>query len=349
MTQQIFLGSRCVSSNDLCYIIAEIAVNHNGSVSVAHEMLEVAKAACADAVKFPTFRIDALVVAIAAKAEYQVTPTGEGNRTDMMRALDLQHEDGQASRQHCAMVRVDFLSTAFDAQSLVDIIALNPTCLKWPSGELNNITFLRQAAATGLPLLLSAGIGSIAEIATAIDVLATGGLEDVCILQYVSNNPARIEDQKLRVIPAIAQVFVKVIGFSGHTDGPYATIPARRLRMAVLEKHFTLNRKMSGPDHAASVEKADFGQRVDCIRQIETVLGGGVKRMMWKEKNTLSAARKSLMLASNFPSDHVLQAKYMAVKRLSTKLVSSQVDFFIGRALRCAAKTDTMVQLDYAA
>ena len=221
------LGSRRVSAEDSCYIVAEIGVNHNGDLGLAHRMIDAAKAAGADAVKFQTFRTDDLVTAAAQKATYQTETTGSGTQAEMLRRLELPIEAFTELRSHCVAVGIDFMSTAFDSVSLEAVDSLGPICLKWPSGELNNIALLRQAARSQLPVMLSTGMGSLTEISVAVDQLATEGCKDIVILQCVSNYPASIEDQNLRVIPALSQVFGRPVGFSDHTAGPFAAIAAR--------------------------------------------------------------------------------------------------------------------------
>ena len=347
MAHHIHISGRRISADDPCYVIAEIGVNHNGDIGLAHAMIDAAKAAGADAVKFQTYRTDALVVSTAAKAAYQVTQTGGGSQSDMLRALELRQADFAALKAHCDTAGVDFLSTAFDPQSLDEVIGLGPACLKWPSGELNNTPLLRQAAGSGLPILLSTGMGSVAEIATAIDLLAEQDLHDVCILQCVSNYPARIEDQNLRVIPTMSGVFGKPVGFSDHTKGPFAALAARGLGMAVLEKHFTMDRTMAGPDHTSSIEPAEFGQMVQVLRQVEIGLGDGIKRMVASERGTLSAARKSLVFAMDLPAGHVVTVTNILAKRPGTGLSPPQIDIILGRTLTRDVEADEMVQLDH--
>ena len=342
-----FLGPRRVSAGDPCYVIAEVGVNHNGSIDLAHKMIDAAKVAGADAVKFQTYRTDDLVLATAPKAAYQQDTTGGGSQREMLRRLELPVAAFRELRQHCNDVGIDFMSTAFDGISLDTVVGLNPVCLKWPSGELNNAALLRQAARCGLPIVLSTGMGSLAEVAAALDVLQAVGNPDVVILQCVSNYPARIEDQNLRVLPAMSQAFGKPVGFSDHTIGPFAAIAARALGMSVLEKHFTLDTTMEGPDHAASITPDEFARMVDVLRAIEAGLGDGVKRPIISEAGVRAVARKSLVYRRALPRDHVLTEGDLIAKRPGTGVAPDRLDMFLGRKLSRDVEADEMLAINH--
>ena len=343
MSVSIQLGGRRISADDPCYIIAEVGVNHNGDSGLAHKMIDAARKAGADAVKFQTYRTDALITANTRKADYQTGATGDGPQNEMLRRLELPHETFAELARHCRDVGVDFMSTAFDSDSLELVSRLDPVCLKWPSGELTNTLLLRQAAQYGLPILLSTGMGTLTEISTALDLLAVNGTDDVVILQCVSNYPAAIEEQNLRVLPHMSAVFGKPVGFSDHTEGPYSAVAARALGMSVLEKHFTLDRNMEGPDHRASIEPAEFDQMVTVLRRVEKGLGDGVKRRLNSEHNVMAVARKSLVYLRDIPEGHVLSLQDLTAKRPGTGLPPAEVDMFIGRVLARAVTRDEQV------
>lgn len=331
ITPELTIAGRRIAADAPTYVIAEIGVNHNGDIRLAHDLVDAAKSAGADAVKFQTFITEENILPEAEKAEYQNRTTGEGSQFDMVRKLELPFEDFTALKAHCDRIGIDFMSTAFDPVSLDFVASLDPVCLKWPSGELTNWPLLRQAKRTGLPIMLSTGMGSLAEIAAAIDLL--GPDADVIILQCVSNYPARIEDQNLRVLPVMQAAFGCPVGFSDHTVGPYAALAAKALGMSVLEKHFTLDCTMEGPDHAASIEPDDFAQMVQVLRQIEAGLGDGVKRPLEAEANVKSVARKSLVYRADLPAGHVLKEEDLAGKRPGHGVGLDRMDQFLGRAL----------------
>ncbi len=347
MSAYIKLGNRRISADEPCYIIAEVGVNHNGDVDLAHKMVDAAKAAGANAVKFQTYKTDALITANTKKADYQTGTTGAGSQDAMLRQLELPQEVFAGLAKHCRDVGVDFMSTAFDSESLEVVSKLNPVCLKWPSGELTNTLLLRQVAQYDLPILLSTGMGTLTEISAALDLLAAHGTDDVVILQCVSNYPAAIEEQNLRVLPNMAAVFGKPTGFSDHTEGPYAALAARALGMSVLEKHFTMDRTMEGPDHRASIEPAEFSKLVSVLRQVEMGLGDGVKRRLKSEQNILTVARKSLVYLRDLSAGHVLTIEDLTAKRPGNGLPPDEVDTVIGRVLDKAVTRDEQVQRDH--
>jgi N,N'-diacetyllegionaminate synthase len=338
---ELQIAGRRIAADAPTYVIAEIGVNHNGDAALAHKMIDAAKQTGADAVKFQTFRTQDVMLESAAKADYQNRTTGAGSQFDMVRALELPFEVFAELRDHCREVGIDFMSTAFDPNSLDYIASLDPACLKWPSGELTNWPLLRQAKAVGLPIMLSTGMGSLREIAAAVDLL--GPDAELIILQCVSNYPARIEDQNLRVLPVIQAAFGCPVGFSDHTIGPFAALAAKALGMSVLEKHFTLDCNMEGPDHTASTEPQDFASMISLLRQIEAGLGDGVKRPLPAEENVRNVARKSLVYRRDLPAGHVLQEDDLIGKRPGHGVEVDRMELFVGRSLVQDVTLDQML------
>ncbi|MGC6517259.1 MAG: N-acetylneuraminate synthase family protein [Candidatus Puniceispirillaceae bacterium] len=345
MSPTIQIAGREIAAQAPCYVIAEIGVNHNGDKALAHKMIEEAHKQGADAVKFQTYRTQDLVLETAIKADYQARSTGEGSQYDMLRSLELPFEVFAELRDHCQDIGIDFMSTAFDPISLDYVISLKPACLKWPSGELTNLPLLRKAKASGLPVMLSTGMGNLGEISKAVDVL--GADTDIVILQCVSNYPARIEDQNLRVLASMQSAFGCPVGFSDHTIGPYAALVAKALGMAVLEKHFTLDCTMTGPDHAASIEAKEFGEMVRLLRQIEAGLGDGVKRATSSEKMMQSVVRKSIVYRDDFAAGHVLQEDDMMGKRPGNGVEVSRMDQFVGSVLTQDVAKDDLLEISH--
>jgi N-acetylneuraminate synthase/N,N'-diacetyllegionaminate synthase len=345
MYPSIEIGGRRIAEDAPCYVIAEIGVNHNGDLALAHRLIDAAAEAGADAVKFQTYLTDELVMSDVRQAAYQSRNLGEsGTQADMLRQLELPFSAFAELAEHCRRVGVDFISTAFDAPSLEFVISLRPVCLKWASGELTNKPLLMQAAQTGLPLLLSTGMGSLTEIARTVDWLA--GRMPLVILQCVSDYPAAIEDQNLRVLPALRNAFGCPSGFSDHTIGPYAALAARSLGMAVLEKHFTLDKTLPGPDHRASVEPAEFGDLVRLLRAVEAGLGDGVKRPRAVENDVRAVARKSLVWRADRTAGHIVTAADLTAKRPGTGVAPDRMDDFVGRRLGRSVAAGTMVVVE---
>lgn len=343
MNPEITLGERVISADSPCYIIAEIGINHNGNPGLAHQLIDAAINAGVDAVKFQTYVTDELVTHQAAQADYQVNNTGSKNsQADLLRQYELPFPVFTELYDHCRESHIDFISTAFDPVSLDFVLSLNPVCLKWASGELTNRPLLEQAAESGLPLLLSTGMGTITEISCAIDWL--NNRMPLAILQCVSNYPAALEDQNLRAIQTLSMAFGCPTGFSDHTLGSHAAVAARALGMAVLEKHFTLDKTLPGPDHSASIESDEFKQLVQLIRAIEKGLGNGVKRPCATETNVSLVARKSLVYRNDLPAKHIIGLQDLTAKRPGTGLPPDQMALFIGRTLTEPVKRDEMAQ-----
>lgn len=340
----IKIGRRRVSAADPCYIIAEIGVNHNGDVSLAHRLIDEAFKAGADAVKFQAFHAAELALVGAPKANYQKQSTGAGNQLEMLQGLELPVQAFVELRDHCHQIGIDFICTAFDSASLDEVLDLHPTCLKWPSGDINNFPLLRQATASGVPMIVSTGMATIGEVSAALDQIAEGRTKDVVLLQCVSNYPAKIEDQNLRAMVAMSSAFGVPVGFSDHTTTEHAAIAAKALGMSVLEKHFTLDRTMEGPDHEASMEPADFGALVKVLRSIEIGLGDGVKKPVASEMNTRSVARKSLVFTRDLPAGHVISRQDLTAKRPAGGVSPDLIDLFVGQTLLGAVERD--YQLD---
>ncbi|WP_252259377.1 N-acetylneuraminate synthase family protein [Erythrobacter aurantius] len=339
----IAIGRRSLSDRDPCFIIAEIGVNHDGDLEIAHKMIDAAKASGADAVKFQTFKTEANILRDAPKADYQKRQTGDGSQFDMVRRLELQFADFVELKRHCDAIGIEFLTTAFDPEALDFVVSLSPACLKWPSGEINNLALLRQAARSRLPVLVSTGMASLGEVDRALDELR--GSCDFAVMQCVSDYPARLEDQNLRVLRTFAAAFHCPVGLSDHTLGQTAAIAARALGMAVLEKHFTLDAAMPGPDHAASMEPHDFRTMVDTLRALETGLGDGIKRPVEAELSTRAVARKSLVYARDLAEGHLLTADDLCAKRPGTGLPADLIDQLCGQTLARAVSADTQVRL----
>ncbi len=339
----ITIGNRRISAIDPCYIIAEIGVNHDGDIDVAHAMIDAAHECGADAVKFQTFRTEANILIDAPKADYQQRQTGEGSQFDMVRKLELAFEDFTELKRHCDAIGIEFLTTAFDPAALDFVISLAPVCLKWPSGEITNLALLRQAASSGLPVLLSTGMASLGDIDRAVEELR--GHCDYVTLQCVSDYPAALEDQNLRVLSSFASSFGCPVGFSDHTLGSAAAIAARALGMAVLEKHFTLDASSAGPDHAASMEPDEFKAMVATLRALEKGLGDGIKRPVTAELSTRKVARKSLVFANDLLAGHRLSAEDLLAKRPGDGLGPEHLDLIMGKRLLDDVAADQRVQL----
>ncbi len=316
-------------------IIAEAGVNHNGDISLAKKLIVAAADAGADLVKFQTFTAKNLVSSSAPKAEYQKKTT-ESNESqlEMIQKLELSREDHAVLIQECSAHGIGFFSTAFDFQSFDLLMELG--CLeqiKIPSGELTNLPLLRYMSRFGKPLLLSTGMANLGEIEAAIEVVEAAGTPRrlITVLHCTTEYPTPMEDVNLRAMVAMKKAFGVNTGYSDHTPGIEIPIAAVALGATVIEKHFTLDRNLPGPDHKASLEPHELKAMVEGIRNIERALGDGVKRPSPSELKNKPIARKSLVAIRPIRAGETLSAENMTAKRPGTGLSPMRWDEVIGR------------------
>lgn len=324
------------------YIIAEAGVNHNGSLKIALNLVDVAAEAGADAVKFQTFKADRLVSRNAPKAEYQTRTTdATESQFEMIRKLELDEDAHEMLIEHCKKRRVEFLSTPFDVES-VDLLTsrFDLSLLKLPSGEITNAPLLLKAAQTGKPVILSTGMSVLGEIEDALGVLAFGYVsgnappslaafrdaycshvgqaalrEKVTLLHCTTEYPAPFDDVNLKAMDTLRSAFGLAVGFSDHTPGIAVAIAAAAREAVVIEKHFTLNRNLPGPDHKASLEPAELAQMIRGVRAVERALGTSAKRPAPSEIKNMVVARKSLVAACGVAKGETFRHENLTVKR----------------------------------
>lgn len=328
------------------FIIAEAGVNHNGSLERALEMVDAAAAAGADAVKFQTFSADALATATAPKAAYQAEQTGANNgQQEMLRALELSAEDHRRLAERCAARGVTFMSAAFDPGSFDLLTELGVDRVKIASGELTNVPFLRRVAGLGLPTYLSTGMATLDEVRAALEVLEAAGLRRqlVTVLQCTTEYPTPPADVNLRAMLTMRDELGMAVGYSDHTQGIHVPVAAVALGAEVLEKHFTLDRSLPGPDHAASLEPGELAEMVRCVREIEAALGDGVKRPSATEQANAAAARKSIVAATDIEPGTAFTDANLAVKRPGTGVSPLRWDELLGRTASRSYRPDDMI------
>ena len=303
-------------------IIAEAGVNHNGDLQLAKQLIEVAAQAGADYVKFQTFRSEKLVSRFAEKAEYQKRNMNDssGNQLEMLRKLELSAADHQALIAHCKQHHIHFLSTAFDAESIDFLASLPIDFFKIPSGEATNFLYLKQVAEKGLPVILSTGMCDLSEVKLAVEVLCRFGLpkEAITLLHCHTEYPTRMECVNLNAMVAMGRELGLPVGYSDHTAGIEVPIAATALGAVVIEKHFTLDRNLPGPDHQASLEPDELKEMVGCIRHIEIALGSPLKEPSAEELKNRAVARKSLIAARHICKGERFSEENLTVKRPGT-------------------------------
>ena len=260
------------------FIIAEAGVNHNGSLDLALSLIDAAKAAGADAVKFQTFRADNLATATAHKAAYQERSTSnEETQFQMLKRLELDAEAHHRLIEHCRVVGIQFLSSPFDIESADLLEQMDVSLYKIPSGEITNLPYLRHIGRKGKPVILSTGMSTLVEVEEGVQALRESGVKDITLLHCVTEYPAPFDEINLRAMHTLHTAFGLPVGYSDHTPGTEIAIAAVALGAVVIEKHFTLDRNLPGPDHAASLEPSELKQMVSAIRHVESALGDGIK------------------------------------------------------------------------
>lgn len=311
------------------YVIAEVGVNHNGSLQRALACIDQAAAAGADAVKFQTFVSEKLVTRQAQKAEYQTENTASTeSQLEMLKKLELRFEDFVKLKNYCAQKGIDFLSTPFDEESAAFLDSIGVEAFKIGSGDMNNIPFLHQLNRYRRPVLLSTGMADLAEVRESLDALSDC---PVILLHCTSDYPAPLKDVNLAAIRTLQQTFGRTTGYSDHTEGIEISLAAAAFGAQVIEKHFTLDRTLPGPDHKASLEPHELAHLVSSLRRLEQAWGDGVKRCMPSEADTRAVARKSVVAARKITAGKVLEPADLTVKRPGTGLAPKHYYSLIGR------------------
>jgi len=328
------------------FIIAEAGVNHNGSVEMAFQLIDVAVAAGADAVKFQTFKAEKVIAANAAKAGYQKDTTGvDESQLEMVKKLELDETAHTRLYQHCQHKDIQFLSTPFDLESIDLLNRLGLEIFKIPSGEITNLPYLRKLGALKKRLILSTGMANLGEIEAALNVLTESGTpwENITVLHCNTEYPTPFEDVNLRAMMTIGHAFGVAVGYSDHTPGIEVAVAAVALGAAVLEKHFTLDRNLPGPDHKASLEPDDLKAMVQAIRNIEKALGNGVKRPSPSEVKNKSIARKSLVATQPIKKGELFSADNITAKRPGVGISPMRWDEVLGQVAQKDYEKDDLI------
>jgi N-acetylneuraminate synthase/N,N'-diacetyllegionaminate synthase len=301
------LGERKLGPGHPCFIIAEAGVNHNGSRQTAHDLVDAAASAGADAVKFQTWITERICAQGAKKAAYQDAQCPEeADQFTMLKKLELPYEWHPELQKRASEKGLMFLSTPDEIQSAKFLCELGVPAIKIGSAELTNHLYLRQLASLGKPLILSTGMGTLEEVRAAVAVIRSVGQVPVAMLHCVSAYPAPDEEMNLRCLVSLRQAFKTPIGLSDHTPGSVAAIVAVGVGMDILEKHLTLDKRAAGPDHSASADPTEFAELVRTVRKAERMLGDGIKAPAASEAGTRAAVRRTLLYTRDLASGHVL-------------------------------------------
>lgn len=330
-----------------CFIIAEAGVNHNGEMELARQLVDVAVDARADGVKFQTFNAERLITASAPKADYQ-RQTGDRNESqfDMLRRLELSADAHLELMDYCRRRGILFMSTPFDEESADFLAEENVAVFKIASGEITNLSFLAHVARKGRPMIVSTGMSSLNEVASAVRVIRDAGNGQLVLLHCVSNYPAEPAEANLRAMETMAKALDVPVGYSDHTLGIAVAFGAVALGACVIEKHITLDRDLPGPDHRASLEPGELAALVRGIRAVEVALGHGRKEPARSEAAIAAVARKSLVAARDIPAGATLTEELLAIKRPGTGLSPAMLGEVMGRVVSTDIPADTIITLE---
>ena len=328
------------------YIIAEAGVNHNGDINLAKKLIDEAKKSGADAVKFQTFKAEKLVTKTAMKADYQnKNDKSSQSQYEMLKKLELSYDNFRELLQYCEVVGIDFLSSAFDLESIDFLDNLGMNLFKVPSGEITNLPYLKKIAQTGKQVIISTGMSTYGDIEAALEVLYENNAEDVIVLHCNTEYPTPMGDVNLTAMKSIETAFNVKVGYSDHTIGIEIPVAAVALGACVIEKHFTLDKTMDGPDHKASLNPAELTDMVTAIRNVEMALGHGVKKLSNSEKNNLDIVRKSIVANEDIVEGDVFTEDNLTVKRPGTGLSPMEWENVIGKTATKSFAEDDVITL----
>jgi N,N'-diacetyllegionaminate synthase len=328
------------------FVIAEAGVNHNGNLDLAKKLVVSAKESGANAVKFQTFKTSEIVSKSAKKAKYQ-RKQNDNTETqyDMLKKLELTYDDFLELRNYCKKVDIEFMSTAFDFDSIDFLKSLNMNTWKIPSGEITNLPYLIKIANLNKPVILSTGMSTMEDIKSAIKALKDNGSGELTVLHCTTDYPTSFKDVNLKAMNTINKEFDVKIGYSDHTKGIEVSIAAVALGATVIEKHFTLDRNMEGPDHKASLEPNELKSMVDSIRHIEMTLGNGIKQPTESEKKNMVFARKSIIARKDIRKGELFGEDNLAVKRPGNGISPMKWFDVIGKVSPRDFKEDELIEL----
>jgi N,N'-diacetyllegionaminate synthase len=326
--------------------IAEAGVNHNGDLELAKQLIDAAAEAGADLVKFQTFNANRQVTRAAKKADYQnQTTDSTESQYEMLRRLELTVDMHHELIAHCAARNIGFFSTGFDIESVDLLVSLGQDHFKIPSGEITNLPYLRHIGQLGKAVIFSTGMATMGEIEAAIDVLGQAGTPraNITVLHCTTEYPTPMDEVNLRAMQSIHTAFGVAVGYSDHTSGIEVAIAAVALGACVIEKHFTLDRNLPGPDHKASLEPEELKAMIAAIRNIEIALGDGIKRLTPSEVRNKPIARKSLVAIRAIKAGEVFTAENITAKRPGTGISPMRWDEFIGQVAQRNYQADELI------
>lgn len=320
------------TENKRCLIIAEAGVNHNGNLDLALQLCDKAKECGADVVKFQTWKTEKIITQNVAQADYQQTNTGiQESQFDMLKKLELSYDDFRRIKKHCDEIGIIFSSTADEEESLDFLMELGIPFIKVGSGDIGNISFLRYMGSKHIPVIMSTGMSSLADVDISLNALREGGAWDITVLHCTTNYPCPYEDVNLKAMLTLKEAFHLPVGYSDHTMGKEVAVAAVALGATVIEKHFTLDCSMEGPDHAASIEPKEFAELVQAVRNVELFLGDGIKKPTVAEKEISKVVTKRIVASRTIKEGEVFSEENVCVKRNDIGMAAARWDEVIGK------------------
>lgn len=328
------------------YVIAEAGVNHNGSLVLAKQMVDKAKEAGVDCIKFQTFISKNIVSKSADKAEYQKQQTNSSeSQLEMLQKLELSFDDFRELKEYCRIKKIEFLSTAFDFDSIDFLKSLDMNIWKIPSGEITNLPYLIKIGNLNKQVILSTGMSTMEDIKAALTALRKNGSGEITVLHCTTEYPTPYEDVNLNAMNTIKKEFNVSVGYSDHTRGIEIPIAAVAMGAKVIEKHFTLDRNMEGPDHKASLEPDELKAMVSAIRNVESAIGSGDKIPAKSEKKNMAIARKSIIASCSIKKGEVFTEKNITVKRPGTGISPMRWFEVLGKVAKRDYKEDELIEI----
>ncbi len=345
--KKIRIDDRLLGVGEPTFIVAEIGVNHNGNVHMAKRLIDAAKDAGADSVKFQSFKTERIVTKYAEKARYQKETTDpKKSQYSMLKQLELGNAEMKELHRYAKKRNIIFLSSAFDEESVDLLDSLDVPAFKVASGEITNLPLLRYMAEKKRPMILSTGLSTLDEIEEALKVITKEGVEDIILLHCVTSYPAKEEEANLKVMDLLRRQFGFPVGFSDHTLGITVPIAAAALGAVLIEKHFTLDKTLLGPDHRASLEPTEFKEMVKDIRDVERALGDGVKRLTANEEEIKKAARRSIVAKIRIRKGTIIRENMVDFKRPGTGLEPKNLCRIVGRRTKKDIEPDELITFE---
>lgn len=329
------------------YIVAELGVNHNGNMELVKELIDKASEAGVDAIKFQKFKTESLVTKNAPKAKYQEVTTDAGeSQFDMLKRLELSENSLQELYNYAKFKGIEAFATPFDDESVDFLYNLGIKAYKVGSGDITNIPMLKKIAKKGLPVILSAGMSTLGEIEDALDAIRSEGNDKIVLMHCTSNYPTNEEDVNLKAMNTMMTAFQIPTGYSDHTMGTAVSIAAVARGAVIIEKHFTLDRSLPGPDHSASLEPKELKELVEGIRAVERALGSPIKKPNKSELEVKYVAQKSIVAAMEIKKGEIITEEMLTVKRPGGGIKPKYLQFVVGREAKVDIKEDSIISLD---